>query len=200
MKTPYAFHAVPDLEDPPAFVVARHGPLPEAWKANIRAAYGDLAPLRVGVPASALSDAQQHPGDAAAASGSVGTEAGHQAAANLVLDAVVAAAKAMPRWELVLTQRGTTTSSDLLVEAVATTRLMRFRDDIIIRVRAEATGRQEAVAGGSGMEAGAQMIVRVDVRSKSRLGKGDLGANAARIRAFLGKLRAELVAAELKPL
>ena len=34
--------------------------------------------------------------------------------------------------------------------------------------------------------------VVVDVRSASRMGKGDLGANAARIQAYLGALRAEL--------
>jgi uncharacterized protein (DUF1499 family) len=32
----------------------------------------------------------------------------------------------------------------------------------------------------------------VDVRSASRVGKGDLGCNAARIRALLAALRAEL--------
>jgi hypothetical protein len=34
--------------------------------------------------------------------------------------------------------------------------------------------------------------VVVDVRSASRVGKGDLGANAARIRSYLAALRAEL--------
>ena len=35
-------------------------------------------------------------------------------------------------------------------------------------------------------------VVVVDVRSASRLGKGDLGANAARIDKYLAALRAEL--------
>jgi len=51
-------------------------------------------------------------------------------------------------------------------EAIAVTRVFHFVDDIAVRVRA----------------AGNESVV--DVRSKSRDGKGDLGANAARIRAF----------------
>jgi Protein of unknown function (DUF1499) len=58
-----------------------------------------------------------------------------------------------------------------LFTAVAVTRLLRFRDDVTVRVR--------PTAGGS----------RVDVRSRSRLGRDDLGANAARIRRFLRDLR-----------
>ena len=52
------------------------------------------------------------------------------------------------------------------IEATQTTRLFRFVDDVVIRVR--------PAEGGC----------RVDLRSKSRDGRGDLGANAARIRAF----------------
>jgi hypothetical protein len=59
-----------------------------------------------------------------------------------------------------------------LFTAVAVTPLVRFRDDLTVRVR--------PAAGGS----------RVDVRSRSRLGRDDLGANAARIRRFLRDLRA----------
>jgi uncharacterized protein (DUF1499 family) len=54
------------------------------------------------------------------------------------------------------------------LEATDTSPVFRFVDDIAIRIRADGAGS------------------RVDVRSKSRDGKGDLGANAARIRAFLG--------------
>ena len=53
------------------------------------------------------------------------------------------------------------------LEAVATTRWFGFKDDIVVRV----------AAAGSGS--------RVDVRSKSRVGRSDLGANARRIRHFL---------------
>lgn len=48
-----------------------------------------------------------------------------------------------------------------------TTRIFRFVDDVVVRVR-------PAEGGGA----------VIDVRSKSRDGRGDLGANAARIRAF----------------
>lgn len=57
------------------------------------------------------------------------------------------------------------------IEATATTRWFGFRDDVVVRVRAE--------GGGS----------RVDVRSVSRVGRGDAGANAARVRSYLAKLR-----------
>jgi uncharacterized protein (DUF1499 family) len=52
-----------------------------------------------------------------------------------------------------------------------TSQLFRFVDDVVVRVR-------PADGGGS----------IVDVRSKSRVGQGDLGANAARIRRFVEKL------------
>ncbi len=47
-----------------------------------------------------------------------------------------------------------------------------FKDDVVVRIRAEGSGS------------------RVDVRSLSRIGVGDLGTNAARVRAFLARLRA----------
>lgn len=53
------------------------------------------------------------------------------------------------------------------IEATATTFWFGFKDDVIVRVA--------AAPGGS----------RVDVRSVSRVGRSDLGANARRIRAFL---------------
>ena len=59
-----------------------------------------------------------------------------------------------------------------LLTAVAVTPLLRFKDDVTVRVR--------PVPGGS----------RVDVRSRSRLGRDDLGANAARIRRYFRDLRA----------
>ena len=52
-----------------------------------------------------------------------------------------------------------------------TTKVFRFVDDVIVRVR-------PADGGGA----------LVDVRSKSRDGRGDMGVNAARIRAFAEKL------------
>ena len=58
-----------------------------------------------------------------------------------------------------------------IIEAVATTAIMGFRDDVIIRVRTNADGSL------------------VDIRSVSRVGVSDMGANAARIRAFQQALR-----------
>ncbi len=56
------------------------------------------------------------------------------------------------------------------IEAVATTFWFGFKDDVVVRVA--------SVPGGS----------RVDVRSASRVGKGDVGTNARRIRSFLHEL------------
>lgn len=56
------------------------------------------------------------------------------------------------------------------IEAVATTPWFGFKDDVVIRVTADAAGS------------------RIDVRSVSRVGRGDLGVNARRIRAFLAKI------------
>ncbi len=56
------------------------------------------------------------------------------------------------------------------IEATDTTPIMGFKDDVVIRVNREANR------------------TRVDMRSVSRVGKGDLGTNAARIRSFLNDL------------
>lgn len=58
------------------------------------------------------------------------------------------------------------------LEATARTFWFGFTDDVVVRVR-------PGEAGGT----------RVDVRSKSRVGRSDLGTNAARIRRFLQRLR-----------
>jgi len=60
--------------------------------------------------------------------------------------------------------------NDGRIEATDTTMWFGFKDDIVIRVRPEGEGS------------------RVDVRSVSRVGLSDLGANAKRIRGFLAKL------------
>lgn len=77
------------------------------------------------------------------------------------------AADGMERWEVV-----EASAADGRIEAIATTRLFGFKDDVVIRIR-------PAPDGGS----------LVDVRSKSRDGKGDIGANAARIRAYLAAVQ-----------
>ena len=57
------------------------------------------------------------------------------------------------------------------IEATATTLLFGFRDDVVVRI-------VENEAGG----------VSIDMRSKSRVGKSDLGQNAKRIRQFMENL------------
>jgi hypothetical protein len=57
------------------------------------------------------------------------------------------------------------------IEATDTSRFFRFKDDIVVRVRA-------APGGGS----------LVDMRSVSRVGQSDLGVNARRVRAFMADL------------
>jgi uncharacterized protein (DUF1499 family) len=56
------------------------------------------------------------------------------------------------------------------IEATATTPWFGFKDDVVVRIRPEGTGS------------------RIDVRSVSRVGQGDVGTNARRIRAYLGRL------------
>ncbi|MDN3518928.1 DUF1499 domain-containing protein [Aquisalimonas lutea] len=56
------------------------------------------------------------------------------------------------------------------IEAVATTPWFGFRDDVVVRLR----------------QAGDEVVI--DVRSASRIGRGDLGVNAARIREYLATL------------
>jgi len=56
------------------------------------------------------------------------------------------------------------------IEAVATTGYVGFKDDVVIRIRDDGNA------------------VAVDIRSKSRMGKGDMGANAARILAWQDEL------------
>lgn len=70
-------------------------------------------------------------------------------------------------WEIVAAA-----PADGRIEATATTRWFRFKDDVVIRATASATGS------------------RIDIRSKSRIGRSDLGANAKRIRAFFDVLNA----------
>jgi uncharacterized protein (DUF1499 family) len=60
-----------------------------------------------------------------------------------------------------------TAPRDGRIEAIARTPILGFRDDVAVRVRATHEG------------------ARIDVRSASRYGRHDLGANAARVRALI---------------
>lgn len=83
-----------------------------------------------------------------------------------VFPRVEAAARALG-WEIVAA-----VPEEGRLEATDTTRFFGFKDDVVVRLRAEGGG------------------TRVDVRSKSRVGLGDAGTNAKRVRAFLAQLGA----------
>jgi uncharacterized protein (DUF1499 family) len=87
-------------------------------------------------------------------------------APNLAFDRALAAARTLG-WELVASDPAAGR-----IEATDTTFWFGFKDDIVIRVAAAPNGS------------------RVDVRSLSRVGGSDIGANAARIRKYLKALNA----------
>jgi uncharacterized protein (DUF1499 family) len=69
-------------------------------------------------------------------------------------------------WEITRSDRYTGA-----IEATDTTAIFRFVDDVVVRIRS------------------VDDVTVIDVRSKSRDGRGDLGANAARIRALRDAIR-----------
>jgi uncharacterized protein (DUF1499 family) len=71
------------------------------------------------------------------------------------------------KWHVVDARAPATGRREAVIEAVARTPIMGFRDDVVIRVSAAGDG------------------ARVDMRSASRYGMHDFGANAARIRSLL---------------
>jgi uncharacterized protein (DUF1499 family) len=77
---------------------------------------------------------------------------------------LLAAAEAMG-WEIVASD-----AASGRIEATATMPWWGFRDDVVVVMRPEGDG------------------TRVDVRSKSRVGRSDLGVNAARIEDYLGRI------------
>jgi uncharacterized protein (DUF1499 family) len=79
-------------------------------------------------------------------------------------DRALAAVRAM-NWEVVATD-----PSAGRIEATDTTALFGFKDDVVARVRPDGNGS------------------RIDVRSLSRIGGGDLGTNAKRVRAYSRRL------------
>ena len=123
-----------------------------------------LLPLRTG----ARNSADYDPATAAQ------QRRGYPDLAPLMLDA--SPAQALQRAERVARSMGwdiaAVTPGAWRIEATATTLLFGFKDDIVIRVTWQGSAS------------------RVDVRSLSRIGGSDFGANAQRIRTFLGKLKA----------
>jgi uncharacterized protein (DUF1499 family) len=81
-------------------------------------------------------------------------------------DRALAAARKMG-WDLVASD-----PAGGRIEATDTTFWFGFKDDIVIRVTPQPNGS------------------RVDVRSLSRVGVGDIGANASRIRKYLAAVKA----------
>lgn len=77
------------------------------------------------------------------------------------------------RWRIVDATPPRGNRRDGRIEAVATSPLMGFRADVVVRIRATAKG------------------ARVDVRSASRYGFHDLGLNAARIESLMADLATE---------
>lgn len=88
--------------------------------------------------------------------------------AEKVFDAALALSQATG-WEIRESKR-----EQGLIEAVATTRLFKFKDDVTITISNDGSATV------------------VNVRSKSRIGKGDMGTNARRIRAFQAELAKRL--------
>lgn len=79
---------------------------------------------------------------------------------------VLQEAKLMSGWEIEKSDE-----SKNWIEAVAVTSLLRFKDDIVIEIR----------EGRDGSE--------IHMRSRSRVGRSDFGANAKRIREFFSRLQ-----------
>jgi uncharacterized protein (DUF1499 family) len=80
-------------------------------------------------------------------------------------DRAHAAAEEM-KWDIVATD-----PAQARIEATATTFWFGFKDDVVVRIAADGSGS------------------RVDVRSLSRIGKSDVGANAKRVREYLAKVK-----------
>lgn len=93
-----------------------------------------------------------------------------------VRSAALATARGMPGWEVVAGEGeeadGQTAPGE--IRAVASVPLTPFKDDVTVRVTEES----------------GQTVV--NVRSRSRVGRGDLGVNARRVRAYLRALDARL--------
>jgi uncharacterized protein (DUF1499 family) len=79
---------------------------------------------------------------------------------------VTEVAKASPTWKITYSDPATNT-----LEAVATSKLFHFQDDVVIQIRPTADGAS-----------------LIEMRSKSRDGTGDFGINALRIHRFFDRV------------
>lgn len=94
-------------------------------------------------------------------------EMGPEEAYSLVLEALAGL-----KWQIVDQSPPSVRSGAGRIDAVDRTRLLRFADDITVRIRPLANE------------------TRIDIRSASRVGRHDLGANAERIKALTAALNA----------
>jgi uncharacterized protein (DUF1499 family) len=85
------------------------------------------------------------------------------------------------RWRVVDARAPQAGRRDGHIEAVARTAIMGFRDDVVVRVRAEPDGS------------------RIDARSSSRYGTVDFGTNADRIRRLMNDIEETIKAQTQKP-
>jgi uncharacterized protein (DUF1499 family) len=89
-----------------------------------------------------------------------------------VTRAARAAVTALPGWDLIGSGRGPGGSE---LQAVARTRVLRFKDDVTVKVR-----RREGAS-------------EVRVRSRARIGRADFGQNARNIRAFQAEMERQML-------
>jgi uncharacterized protein (DUF1499 family) len=80
------------------------------------------------------------------------------------------------KWRIVEARAPQPGRRDGRIEAVARTAIMGFRDDVVVRVRADGDG------------------TRIDARSSSRYGTFDFGTNASRIRSLLDEIEDAIAA------
>lgn len=81
-------------------------------------------------------------------------------------------------WEIVSEQQPSKKNKTGYIEAIDQSSILGFRDDIVVRVRGDAS------------------FTRIDMRSASRYGRHDLGANANRIRETFGIIKTRIARAE----
>jgi uncharacterized protein (DUF1499 family) len=93
------------------------------------------------------------------------------ASPDTVFQQALVLAREQPRWQVT----GVDPQAQA-IEGVAESSIFHFRYDWVVRVRPDGVG------------------ARVDMRSRSRVGKGDLGANAERIEQFLAALASRVSA------
>ncbi|MCK9993886.1 MAG: hypothetical protein Dbin4_02406 [Alphaproteobacteria bacterium] len=155
--TPMSPHIIAAFSVPPVHDITTDTDNPPVFVA--------ILPLRADAP-----NTSEYGGESLAAA----QKAGYPDLAPLIL--AVPAAEAFTRAQKLVAERGwilvEANAQEGRIEATAETRFMRFKDDVVIRIRPEGEGS------------------RVDMRSVSRFGQSDLGVNARRISQFLEDLKA----------